>query len=93
MQNRQEQGIPLDVPDVGPGGYLIAAMFNAGPTLVGAEGDRALDWPAVAAFAGFTGAISEPWEARALIDMSRAYLTGRTAGADGLSLPPAEWED
>lgn len=86
------QGRPLGIPALGPGAYLLDALFQAGPTQATGMGDAPLDWANIAAFAGFTGAIAEPWEGKALKDMSAAYLHGRNAGADGLSIEPRLWE-
>lgn len=93
MKTRQASGLSLDIPDVGPGAYLLDALFQAGPTIHTGAGDVPLDWPNISSFAEFTGAIAEPWEAKALRDMSVSYLVGRNAGVDGLSIPPSEWED
>jgi hypothetical protein len=73
------------------GGYLIDAMFEAGPTMANPMGgELPMDWPAAWAYGQATGAISEPWEYRALIDLSRAYLSAKIAGADPLAMPPTE---
>lgn len=87
------RGQPLDIPDVGPGAYLLADLFNAGPVKHTAMGDEPRDWDGFRAFAECIGAVLEPWEFKALVDMSLAYLIGRNAGSDGLSIPPSEWEE
>jgi hypothetical protein len=53
-------------------------------------GELPLDWPAAWAYGQATGAISEPWEYRAIVDMSRAYLSAKIAGINALAMPPVE---
>lgn len=85
-------GVPLGIPDVGPGQYLLNALFDMGPTICGAFGETAVDWPTLTSFAQCTDVPFEAWELRALKDMSARYLEGRRAGADHNSIPPIEWE-
>ena len=50
-----------------------------------------ITWPTLYAYAQGTGDLSEPWEYRAVIAMSRAYLDGLTRGKDVMCMPPSEW--
>lgn len=72
---------------------ILSAFSEAGPTMPGAMGDVPLSWLEVDAYARQTSAISDPWEARALVYMSGAYLEGRAHGANPLAIPPMEREE
>ena len=78
------------MPDVGAGAYLIEALFEAGPTLHDSMGEKPLGWLDLDAYGRATQAITEPWEYRALRDMSRAYLGERQAGVEPLAIAPAD---
>lgn len=90
MQIMQDTGEPNGLPEIEAGQYLIDAWMAAGPTAPGAMGEVPLDWPAVVAFAQATGAISEPWEFQAVIDMSRGYVVAKTIGENALAIPPVK---
>ncbi|SMP36847.1 hypothetical protein SAMN06265373_1217 [Shimia sagamensis] len=63
--------------------------MEAGPTYLDAMGsERALDWLQVHAYQSSSQAICEPWEARALVNLSRAYLEGKAIGTNPLGLEP-----
>jgi hypothetical protein len=51
-------------------------------------GETPLGWSDLRAYADLTGVDLAPWEARALRDLSRAYLSARESGQDLLSIPP-----
>lgn len=57
------------------------------------NGPVPIEWIDLHAYAQLSGAISEPWEAKALIAMSRHYLRGLTEGQDIMSIPPDERDD
>lgn len=81
------------MPDIEAGAYLIDALMEAGPTLAHPMGgEMPLDWPTVAAYGQVMQTVSDPWEYKALIDMSRAYLAARIAGKSPLAMPPIEQE-
>lgn len=82
---------PLGLPDLEAGQYLVIALLDAGPTTFDAMGERPLSWPDLAAYATATGQW-EPWELKALRDMSRAYLAGKQAGVDPLAVAPVDQE-
>ena len=73
---------------MGPGYYLVLALFAAGPTLPTPMGETPLDWPTILAYSRATGTVIEAWEMQALRDMSRAYMAGQKRGTDVLSKPP-----
>jgi hypothetical protein len=72
--------------------YMMAALFEAGPSMAGSMGDVPLDWQNAVAFARGYQSIEEPWEIKALVDMSAAYVSARAAGTDVLAISPVEQE-
>lgn len=73
------------------GQYLLDALLEAGPSYRDALGsERSLGWSEIHVYQMASQAITEPWEARALIDMSRAYLKGKIIGTDPLGMEPME---
>lgn len=76
-----------------PGGYLIDAMFDAGPTIEIAEGELPLNWTEVWSWASAMQADEapwEPWELREVRGLSRHYLRAKLDGADPLAISPVE---
>lgn len=77
--------------DITVGGYLFEAFIDAGRSKPGAMGgDIPLDWRDIRAFRLETQAIAEPWEARALVSMSLAYVSEKAAGVDPRHRSPME---
>lgn len=69
--------------------YMMDALQRLGPFReLPMGGERATDWPEIAAFAQVTDMVSEPWEMGLLFDMSAAYLGGLRRGRDPLSKCP-----
>jgi hypothetical protein len=80
----------VDIPE---GQYLIDALIECGVSdFSSGAGEVPLSWSEVWAYAQATRAISEPWECRALIDMSRAFVRGRKEGESPLCIAPMERE-
>jgi hypothetical protein len=83
MQMLTEQGKPLPLKPLEECQYLLDAFLECGVSDVSSGmGETPLTWREVWAYAQATRAISEPWEFRALIDMSRAFVRARKAGED-----------
>lgn len=75
--------------EISAGQYLLEALFEAGPSKPGAMGgELPLEWLDVWAYMQATQAVSEPWEARALVQMSSAYVYEKAAGASVFSIEP-----
>lgn len=83
-------GVAPDMPDVGPGKYLIDAFHALRFARSGMDGLQAQTWGEIAAFATATGRIGAGWEAQALFDMSWAYVTEYQKAADALRIAPME---
>jgi len=56
-------------------------------------GETPLGWSDLRAYADLTGVDLDPWEARALRDLSRTYLSARESGQDLLSIPPVRRDE
>lgn len=83
---------PMPAPPLA-GAYLVRAMNDLGATRPLAMGGfRAADWPEIWPFMQATGAVSEPWEARALYDMCAAFVRGFETGRSPLGISPMERE-
>ncbi len=86
-------GRDIEVPDAGDMAYLIEALFDAGPTVRTPKGEAPLGWRDLHAYDQMTRADLDPWEARALRDLSAAYLAERNNGRDLLSIPPVRRDE
>ena len=73
---------------------MVEALFEVGPNEYHATGEPVpITWPTLYAYAQGTGDLSEPWEYRAVIAMSRAYLMGLDRGKNIMCSPPGEWDE
>lgn len=87
----QKLGKPLGLPGLDGGEYLLSALFEAGPSEYHATGGEiGLTWLTLDAYARSTGTLSEPWEFRALREMSAAYIKAKNEGANIFCIPPTE---
>ncbi len=86
----RRQKLPLGLPDLDAGAYLIEAMLRLGPVRSDGMGERPADWPEIDAFTRLTGRITEPWEAELLYDMCAAYSTERAKGENVLTIAPTD---
>jgi hypothetical protein len=81
--------VPL-VP-VDDGQYLLDALFEVGPSATaGMGGEIPVSWAELWAYAQATQNISEPWEFRAIMQMSRAFVRARREGESVFAIPPME---
>jgi hypothetical protein len=83
---------PIGVePDL-PGQYLLDALFEIGPSMwIGGE-EQAVTWAEIAGYQAATGDLSEPWEARAVRAMSKAYFRAKVQGKDVQAMSPVDQE-
>lgn len=86
----RRRNLPLGLPDLDAGGYLVEAMLRLGPMRSDGMGERQADWPEIDAFARLTGRITEAWEAELLHDMCAAYTQERSQGENPLTIPPVD---
>ena len=87
---------PLQFPELEVGRYLIQMLFEVGPTSSVGMGEGPVTWLDLMAFNSLTGDITEAWEARVVIELSRSYLEGRKLGEniwEHPPWPPSENED
>lgn len=79
------------MPALDAGEYLVAALLEVGPCTITGFGDEVpITWDVLVAYAQATGAISEPWEYRAVMNMSLSYVDGKRRGADPFCRPPTD---
>ncbi len=83
------EGIEADLR----GMYLLDALFEAGPTEFASGEEKPISWGELVSYADATGQISEPWEFRAVMGMSRAYFRAKVRGKDVHAIPPVELEE
>ncbi|WP_273522379.1 hypothetical protein [Rhodosalinus sediminis] len=85
------EGKPAPLVELESGTYLLEALLEAGPAVSDPHaGLRPLSWLEIWAYMQATAALAEPWEARALMEMSRAFVAGLRAGQDPLSIAPRD---
>jgi hypothetical protein len=70
-----------------PGAYLMQALWDVGPT--SGEGGP-VSWQELSAYASISESLSEPWELRAVMKMSKAYVREKTAGTNPLRIAPVD---
>ena len=91
MESYHEAGIAVPLPDVHAGRYLIEALMDVGPVKSDPmAGPSVVPWTEIAGYREAGGIISEPWECRAVRDMSAAFLRGLREGENPLSIMPIE---
>lgn len=62
------------MPDVSAGAYLIDYLYECGPSYAAGMGAGALPHSEIAAWQWNTGVRLQPWEARFIRSLSRAYV-------------------
>ena len=75
-----------------PGEYLLDALFSVGPTEWKGGDESPISWLELGAYANATGDLSEPWELRAVMAMSRAYFKAKSEGTDVHCIAPVDRE-
>lgn len=84
----QRRGLPVPLPALDGGEYLVEAMLRLGPMRQTGFGLRPADWAEIDAFARLTGRVTEPWEAEVLFEMCAGYCAEYEAGEDLAADPP-----
>ena len=83
-------GVAKGIETEADGAYLMQALWDVGPT----NGDGGpISWQELAAYASISESLSEPWELRAVMRMSKAYVAEKQGGKDPLRIPPVERSD
>lgn len=71
--------------------YLLDALFEIGPSATAGMGAEIhVSWGEVWAYAQATQNLSEPWEFRAIVQMSKAFVRARREGESVFAIPPME---
>ena len=78
------------MPELSVGQYMADAFMDLGLTKASATGEFPLDWLDVWAYSQAAQTVSEPWEFRLLINMSRGYLRAKQDGEGLLAIPPMD---
>lgn len=78
------------LPPIEAGRYLVEAFRDLGRFSSTGFGPAVLTWAEIDAFARQTNAITDPWEARSLREMSAAFIEGLEIGKNPLGRAP--WE-
>lgn len=86
IQNKQEP--PLVRLEWGA--YLLRALWDAGAAQPGFNGVVPLGWQDALAYCQVTRRLSQPWEAEALVRMSRAYVQGLAVGKKRFGIAPID---
>jgi hypothetical protein len=73
-----------------PGMYLMQALWDVGPSSYSSGNEGPISWQELAAYASVSETVSEPWELRAVMKMSKAYIAEKAGGKDPLRIPPVE---
>ena len=81
---------PVGIEKGLPGEYLLDALFDVGPTEWRGEQEGPIRWTELQAYGQATQSITEPWEFRAVMNMSKAYFQGKTEGKDVHCIAPVD---
>jgi hypothetical protein len=77
LKSRQADDIPIVLPP-NPDPQITEWLFDVGPSLAGAMGERPIDWSDIAAWRSEAGIEDiEPWDKRLLIHLSRLWCGQR----------------
>lgn len=79
--------------DIVDGVYLLEMLYEVGPVKVQPMGGvDAITWADLYPYVKLTTDGVEPWEARQVIDMSKAFALGLNEGKNPFSMSPIERE-
>ena len=71
--NRKDENYTPDMPPTNAGGYLVAYLFEVGPTMASGMGMGPVTHQEIAAWQSLTGIPLTPWDARAIRRLSIEY--------------------
>lgn len=90
MSRREDlaaRGLPIEMPPLEWGQYLLDYLFEFGPTMAAGMGSGPLTAVEISAWQDLLGIEFEPWEARLLRRLSNEYL-GESYAATKRDRPP-----
>lgn len=73
LQTFKDEDVPIELPEVEVG-YLVAYLWDVGPTLKSSGGESPLTHGEILAWQQLQGIELQPWETRILIRLSFDYL-------------------
>lgn len=82
--------MPLPLPEIEAGEYLIEAMIELEPIRSNGVGLVVPDWQEILAFKDANELPLVAWENRLIRKMCKVYLSGFNSGKEALSIPPME---
>ena len=69
---------------------IVNTLFEVGPTLQSPEGEQPITWTEIYSWKTVTQSPLEADDLSDLIEMSRAYMDGRSQGKNPLYVPPID---
>ena len=86
-----EAKIPAPNVEIEAGDYLLVMLYEAGPVkALPMGGVDAITWIDLYPYVNLTTDGIEQWEARLIIDMSKAFATGLNEGKSPFSIAPID---
>jgi hypothetical protein len=82
IQKLQSEGKAAHMPPLGPGGYLVDHLWDAGPTVHTGMGPAPLSHADLAAYQANMGIELQAWEVRTLRRLSADYLAACQAAKE-----------
>jgi hypothetical protein len=93
LMRHHASNTPAPFVELDAGGYLLEILMEAGPIKSQPmDGFAAISWGDLRDYDHFLSNGIEQWEAKILIQMSGAFVTGMNEGASPFSIPPADRE-
>jgi len=86
----ENEGAEIEMPPLEWGEYLVAHLFEFGPTVAAGMGSAPVGAGELESWSRLTGISLSPWEARTLLRLSREYL-GESHRATEQNCP-APWQ-
>lgn len=88
LRAMQRDGIEPDLPEVGPGAYLLGHLFEVGPVSTAGMGVGPITWGELQAWQVQTGIELQPWEARTVHRLSRDFAAETRRAEDPAAAAP-----
>jgi hypothetical protein len=88
-----DAGLPIPYLEIDVGGYLLEMLYEAGPVkALPMGGVDAITWSDLYPYIQLATDGVEVWEARQIIDMSKAFAQGLNEGKNIFSIAPIDRE-
>jgi hypothetical protein len=80
-----------ELPPIEFGVHLVSILFEIGPTVSSGMGGGPIEWPHIDAWCNRSGIDLLPWESRAIVHLSKVYLSESQKSSKHFYPPP--WTD